>query len=281
MAGVEGSIPEEAPDVAGPTDGSANRRAALLRTGVVVGVLVLVFGLILPRFVDYDDVIAAFRDLTLPQFLLMLAVTVGRVGRQRPAVLRADPRRLAATRDDRLPDPVRHRRQRPVRALEHGRGLGGDPRLGRLDHARDLGRSRCTGSSATLSRLAMPLVAAIVLLVTGTSTAHGARGDPDRADQHHGPHRRDRRDPRGRRLGPRRGMGVANRAADRRLAARTPQAEGRPGRRRRDPSLPRPARRRDPAAWARGGGDRRSSGSSRGRVILIVALRVVGDPART
>ena len=49
-----------------------SRRAAILRTGLVVGVLALVFGVILPRFVDYADVVAAFQSLTLPQLLLML-----------------------------------------------------------------------------------------------------------------------------------------------------------------------------------------------------------------
>ncbi len=48
-----------------------SRRSAILRASVIVGVLVLVFGIILPRFVDYRDVIDAFRDLTFQQFLLM------------------------------------------------------------------------------------------------------------------------------------------------------------------------------------------------------------------
>lgn len=48
-----------------------SRRAALIRTGIVVGVLVLVFGVILPRYIDYQEVVEAFRELTLPQFLLM------------------------------------------------------------------------------------------------------------------------------------------------------------------------------------------------------------------
>ncbi len=48
-----------------------SRRAALMRSGLIVGVLVVVFGVILPRYVDYGDVIAAFQDLTLQQFLVM------------------------------------------------------------------------------------------------------------------------------------------------------------------------------------------------------------------
>lgn len=48
-----------------------SRRAALMRSGLIVGVLVVVFGLILPQYIDYADVVAAFQDLTLPQFLAM------------------------------------------------------------------------------------------------------------------------------------------------------------------------------------------------------------------
>ena len=54
-----------------------SRRAAILRTGLVVGVLALVFGVILPRFIDYADVVAAFQALTLPQLLLMLVLVAG------------------------------------------------------------------------------------------------------------------------------------------------------------------------------------------------------------
>lgn len=72
-----------APDDAGPgadatpgTDPASaaappSRKAALMRSGLIVGVLVVVFGLILPQYIDYAEVIAAFRNLTLPQFLVM------------------------------------------------------------------------------------------------------------------------------------------------------------------------------------------------------------------
>jgi uncharacterized membrane protein YbhN (UPF0104 family) len=53
-----------------------SRRSAILRASVIVGVLVLVFGVILPRFVDYQDVFNAFRDLTLQQFILMTILGV-------------------------------------------------------------------------------------------------------------------------------------------------------------------------------------------------------------
>ena len=53
-----------------------SRRSALLRSGLIVGVLVVVFGIILPQFIDYSDVAAAFRDLTLQQVLLMTALGI-------------------------------------------------------------------------------------------------------------------------------------------------------------------------------------------------------------
>ena len=59
----------QAPNVAPPS-----RRAAILRTGLIVAVLVVVFGIILPQYIDYADVIAAFQDLTLPQLLAMTAL---------------------------------------------------------------------------------------------------------------------------------------------------------------------------------------------------------------
>lgn len=48
-----------------------SRRSALMRTGLIVAVLVLVFVVILPQYVDYADVAEAFQDLTFQQFLFM------------------------------------------------------------------------------------------------------------------------------------------------------------------------------------------------------------------
>ena len=45
-----------------------SRRSALMRSGLIVGVLVLVFLVILPRYIDYQEVAAAFQALTLSQF---------------------------------------------------------------------------------------------------------------------------------------------------------------------------------------------------------------------
>jgi uncharacterized membrane protein YbhN (UPF0104 family) len=51
-----------------------SRRAALLRSGLIVGVLVVVFGVILPRYVDYSEVVAAFQALTPDQVILISAL---------------------------------------------------------------------------------------------------------------------------------------------------------------------------------------------------------------
>ena len=48
-----------------------SRRSALLRTGFIVTVLFVVFFIILPRYVDYQEVLEAFQSLTLPQVVLM------------------------------------------------------------------------------------------------------------------------------------------------------------------------------------------------------------------
>jgi uncharacterized membrane protein YbhN (UPF0104 family) len=62
-------------DAAGSDPASAaappSRRAALMRSGLIVGVLVIVFGVILPRYIDYSEVIAAFQTLTPDQFVVI------------------------------------------------------------------------------------------------------------------------------------------------------------------------------------------------------------------
>jgi putative heme transporter len=47
-----------------------SRRDALIRIGIVAGVLAIVFGIIMPRFVDYQEVIASLQGLTLQEFLV-------------------------------------------------------------------------------------------------------------------------------------------------------------------------------------------------------------------
>jgi uncharacterized membrane protein YbhN (UPF0104 family) len=69
-AASEAALEVTADDAPGPA--TPSRRAAILRTGLVVGILLLVFGVILPRFVDYGDVIATFQSLTPSQLAVMM-----------------------------------------------------------------------------------------------------------------------------------------------------------------------------------------------------------------
>jgi uncharacterized membrane protein YbhN (UPF0104 family) len=65
-------VPAEAEIAKGPPPGSPpSRRAAILRTSLVVGVLVVVFGVILPNYIDYEDMIAAFQGLSAQQILFL------------------------------------------------------------------------------------------------------------------------------------------------------------------------------------------------------------------
>ncbi len=61
------------PPVSVPVAGAdaPSRRSALLRTGVILGVLFVVFFIILPRYVDYADVLKAFQALEPWQILVM------------------------------------------------------------------------------------------------------------------------------------------------------------------------------------------------------------------
>ena len=88
MSEPEADIPAAAspttgePDPAQATDPASaaappSRRSALLRSGLILGVLVLVFLVILPRYIDYQEVAAAFQALTLSQFAIM--TTLGAV----------------------------------------------------------------------------------------------------------------------------------------------------------------------------------------------------------
>jgi uncharacterized membrane protein YbhN (UPF0104 family) len=48
-----------------------SRRSALLRSGLIIAVLVVVFLIILPRYIDYQEVAAAFRALTFSQVVII------------------------------------------------------------------------------------------------------------------------------------------------------------------------------------------------------------------
>lgn len=62
--------PEQATD---PASAAAppSRRSALMRSGLIVAVLVVVFLVILPRYIDYQEVAAAFQALTPSQIAVM------------------------------------------------------------------------------------------------------------------------------------------------------------------------------------------------------------------
>lgn len=74
-AGAAASEPSEPEDVAGSVSdaGPPSRRDAVLRILIVVGVLFVVFGLILPRFVDYQAVAQSLAGLTLGQLVVVMA----------------------------------------------------------------------------------------------------------------------------------------------------------------------------------------------------------------
>jgi uncharacterized membrane protein YbhN (UPF0104 family) len=74
------TAPDDSDAVSGTDPASAaappSRRAALLRSGLIVGVIVVVFFVILPRYIDYQEVAAAFQALTLSQIAVMTILGV-------------------------------------------------------------------------------------------------------------------------------------------------------------------------------------------------------------
>jgi uncharacterized membrane protein YbhN (UPF0104 family) len=69
----EGTAPPQAAKPVGSDAGPEmpSRRTAILRSGVILLVLFVVFGLILPQFVDYREVAASLAALTFPQMVVM------------------------------------------------------------------------------------------------------------------------------------------------------------------------------------------------------------------
>ena len=73
--------PDLEPDLEPATDPASqaappSRRSALLRSGLIVGVLVVVFLVILPRYIDYSEVAAAFSALTLNEIAIMTVLGI-------------------------------------------------------------------------------------------------------------------------------------------------------------------------------------------------------------
>src|SRR5262245_3854285 len=67
---------EAIPATGSDVEGESSRRAAILRSGAILGILFVVFVVILPRFFDYEAVLAAFRALTPAQIALMSCLAV-------------------------------------------------------------------------------------------------------------------------------------------------------------------------------------------------------------
>ena len=74
------TAPEDSDAAPGTDPASAaappSRRSALLRSGLIVAVIVIVFFVILPRYIDYQEVAAAFQALTLNQIVVMTILGV-------------------------------------------------------------------------------------------------------------------------------------------------------------------------------------------------------------
>jgi uncharacterized membrane protein YbhN (UPF0104 family) len=64
----------DASPAAAPT--TVTTRSVVLRVALLVGILGFVFAVLLPRIVDYDDVVAALAGLTAAQLVVLVAATV-------------------------------------------------------------------------------------------------------------------------------------------------------------------------------------------------------------
>ena len=72
LTGVAGDPPGTAATADSITETKPpSRRDAIIRIGIVAGVLSIVFGVILPRFVDYRQVLNALQGLSLQDFLVV------------------------------------------------------------------------------------------------------------------------------------------------------------------------------------------------------------------
>src|SRR6478672_4513430 len=69
MTDAEATLPDA--EATMPEAWPPSRRDTIMRVGLVAGVLFVVFVLILPRFIDYQQVIEALRGLTLQDYLIV------------------------------------------------------------------------------------------------------------------------------------------------------------------------------------------------------------------
>jgi putative heme transporter len=143
-----------------------SRRAALLRSGFIVGVLLVVFLIIIPRFVDYSEVATAFRDLTLPQvaFMTVLGAIAWLISGQLFTVLTEGLSVLRGGASYLILSgigssvPFGPWNMGVVWVVVRGWGVGVQPATSGI---------ALYGVINQLGRLALPLVAVIVLIATG------------------------------------------------------------------------------------------------------------------
>ena len=146
------------PDTKPPT-----RRDAIIRIRIVVGVLAIVFGIILPRYIDYQDVIASLQGLTLQDFLLVAVFGLIAWFADGRGVRGAYPGSRLGPRDAGVGHPRGHRREHPARTVEHGRPVGRHPRLGPAVQE-TTGGILLYGIFDQLSRFGLMVVAGLVLV---------------------------------------------------------------------------------------------------------------------
>ena len=149
-----------------------SRRAALLRSGLIVAVLFIVFVVILPRYVDYQEVLDAFQALTPPQILGM--TILGLIawflsGLLFSALIPGLPAQRGMESYLILCGigssvPFGPWNMGVLWVVVRGWGIGNRPATSGI---------ALYGIMNELGRLALPLIALVVLAVTGELTGHG------------------------------------------------------------------------------------------------------------
>jgi putative heme transporter len=149
-----------------------SRRAALLRSGFILGVLLVVFLIIIPRFVDYSEVIDAFKQLTAPQIVVMtiLGLVAWFISGQLFTVLTAGLSALRGATSYLILSgigssvPFGPWNMGVVWVVVRGWGVGVQPATSGI---------ALYGVLNQLGRLALPLVAVVVLAAGGELGGHG------------------------------------------------------------------------------------------------------------
>ena len=78
-AGFEISTVQHAATEADAQDAAKSRKRAVIELLAVAGILIFIFAILLPQFIDYGQVIEAMRTLTLGQILLLLVLGLARI----------------------------------------------------------------------------------------------------------------------------------------------------------------------------------------------------------